>query len=96
MPLTSKKLSAAPNVLIRALQGELVLLNLDTESYFGLDEVGTRMWAVLTEAPTLGEAFTSLMSEFDVDPRELEEDLVDFVESLTGAGLVELHDVPVR
>ena len=39
-----RKISAAPNVMAQDLAGESVLLNLQTEEYFGLDDVGTRIW----------------------------------------------------
>src|SRR5690242_21308710 len=35
---------------------ESVLLNLETERYFGLDETGTRMWQVVTAAPNIDAA----------------------------------------
>lgn len=42
IPFTAR-LSAPPHVLIRQVEGESVMLNLQNERYFGLDEVGTRM-----------------------------------------------------
>ena len=78
-------------VLVRELGAESVLLNLDTESYFGLDEIGTRMWAVLVSAPSLEAAFEILVDEYEVDPQELRKDLVAFVERLVEARLVELE-----
>ena len=52
---------APGHVLVRELEGESVLLNLDSEAYFGLDEVGTRMWAVLTTSPTIQAAYDELL-----------------------------------
>lgn len=75
-------------VMMRELQGEAVLLNLDSECYFGLDEVGTRMWAALTTQPTAGAAFEALLAEYEVAPEELRADLAEFVEALAAAGLV--------
>ena len=73
---------------MRDLQGEAVILNLDSECYFGLDEVGTRMWAALTTAPDVGAAVEALLAEFEVEPDELRRDLAEFVDSLAQAGLV--------
>ena len=44
------------HVLIRRLDGESVLLNLDSERYFGLDATGTRMWELVTSHPSIGSA----------------------------------------
>ena len=73
---------------MRDLQGEAVILNLDSECYFGLDEVGTRMWAALTTSTDVGAAVEALLAEFEVEPDELRRDLAEFVDSLAQAGLV--------
>jgi hypothetical protein len=93
MELSEKRVSVSPHVLVRAMQRESVLLNLDRESYFGLDEVGTRMWNVLVESPSVKEAFRVLEEEYDVDGPALWDDLHRFIGELADAGLVEVHDL---
>jgi hypothetical protein len=91
---TSKGTISIPDsVLIRELQGESVLLNLDTESYFGLDDVGTRMWAALTASPSIDAAYEVLLSEYEVEPERLRADLHDFIDKLAELGLVNPSDV---
>jgi hypothetical protein len=76
-------------VLVRQLGNESVLLNLDSEAYFGLDEVGTRMWAALEQTGSTQGAFELLLEEFEVEPERLRSDLAAFLERLVEAGLVE-------
>ena len=92
MDLNGKRVCAAPNVLIREMQGEAVLLNLDREVYYGLDAVGTHMWTVLTQASSFEEALSALTDEYEVEAIELEADLRRFVDELRDAGLVDVHD----
>ena len=80
-------------VLVRELQGESVLLNLDSECYFGLDEVGTRMWNALAAAPSTAAACEALLAEYDVAPEQLRADLDAFVAQLAAAGLVRVAPV---
>ena len=40
-------------VIFRELDGEAVILNLDTGIYFGLDAVGTRIWRLIEERKPL-------------------------------------------
>ena len=80
-------------VLVRELQGESVLLNLDSESYFGLDEVGTRMWNALATTPTTDAACEALLAEYDVAPERLRLDLDGFIAELVTAGLVRVAPV---
>jgi Coenzyme PQQ synthesis protein D (PqqD) len=85
------KASVPADVLIQELQGESVLLNMGTGRYFGLDEVGTRMWAVLTAAESLRTAYDTLLDEYDLDGQNLEGDLQNLVEKLVEHGLMEVR-----
>jgi len=76
------------NVLIRFLEQESVLLNLNTERYFGLDPVGTRMWQLVTSMPTIDAAYFQLIEEYDVDPDTLRSNLVELLEHLVENGLI--------
>ena len=87
----STRISIPPDVLVSALAGESVLLNLKSEKYFGLDEVGTRMWGALTSSNTIQEAYETLLAEYDVEAELLRKDLTDLIEKLVEQGLIEVH-----
>jgi hypothetical protein len=84
------------DVLIRDLGSESVLLNLASESYFGLDEIGTRMWAALANTPSIEAAFGVLLAEYDVEAEPLRADLTAFLQKLSEAGLIVIVDGPPR
>jgi hypothetical protein len=86
----SQRVGMLPDVMIRTVGEESVLLNLKTELYLGLDPVGTRMWATLAESPSLQAAYNSLLAEFDVGPDELRRDLEEFIDKLLEHQLVEV------
>ena len=82
------RVAPAESVLFRDLDGEAVILELESGTYFGLDEVGTRFWHALTTHAVLEEALHALHEEFDVGREVLRQDLHDFVESLVARRLV--------
>ncbi len=82
------KVSVPSHVLVRFLDKEAVLLNLDTERYFGLDETGTRMWQLTTGAETIEAAFKQLLDEYDVQAEMLQQNLSDLMEKLADNGLL--------
>ncbi|MFB2835277.1 PqqD family protein [Floridanema evergladense] len=82
------RVSVPEDVLIRELDGESVILNLKSERYFGLDEVGTRMWEVLSTSETIASAYQTLLSEYDVVPEQLESDLYNLLQQLIQHGLI--------
>jgi len=88
----SSRVSVPESVLFRELGEESVLLNLDSERYFGLDDVGTRMYAVLQNAPSLQSACEALAAEYDAPLETIQRDLTELVDKLVGRGLLTLVD----
>lgn len=78
------------HVLIRHLDGESVLLNLDTEKYFGLDAMGARMLVQITESPCIEAAYEKLLEEFEVAPEVLRGHLTDLLSRLVDNGLLDV------
>lgn len=97
-------LDFAPDIALMAvadhasceLGGEAVVLNLDTGTYYGLDQVGTRAWQVLQQPRSLAELRDLIVDEFDVTPERCEADLLSFVASLNAHGLVKPCDAARR
>ena len=88
MNLTDKVI-AADGVVVTALQGELVLLHLETSNYYGLDEIGAKAWDVLvTQGGTIADACVAIAQEFDAELPQIEADLLALLASLESAKLV--------
>ena len=75
-------------VLFRDLGGEAVLLATDSGKYFGLNEVGTRMWSLLRLHGDVEAVCGSLLAEYDVPEERLREDVTRFVGTLADRGLI--------
>ena len=78
-------------VIFRELDGEAVVLNLDTGIYFGLDAVGTRIWRLLEEHKSLRPVLDTMAAEYEATPDRLLRDLLAFAERLNGKGLITLE-----
>jgi coenzyme PQQ synthesis protein D (PqqD) len=79
-----------PDVLSQEVSGETILLDLKGECYFGLDNVGTRIFQLLKEHGDLKKVYDTMMKEFDVEEDQLEKDLHELVVKLVEAELVEI------
>ena len=86
----SDRVRVPDDVLVSRLQEESVILNLESERYFGLDDVGTRMLSVLSTSDSIEAAYESLLGEYDVEGQVLRQDLLTLVESLVQKGIVEV------
>lgn len=76
------------NVVSRELEGEAVILNLESGVYFGLNEVGTRIWALIQQHGSLRKVLDAALQEYEVAPQVLENDLLQLIEQLQARGLV--------
>jgi hypothetical protein len=83
-----QKFTISPEVLFQDVSGEMVLLDLASETYFGLDEIGARIWQLLKEGSTVGEAIQTLLGEYEVDRATLESDVGELLFELSEAGLL--------
>jgi len=92
----SDRVKIPDDVLISNLQEESVILNLDSERYFGLDDVGTRMLSVLATSDSIEAAYNLLLREYDVDAEMLRQDLLALVENLVDQGLVQISHGSLR
>lgn len=90
----SDRVKIPDGVLISKLQEESVILNLDSERYYGLDDVGTRILTVLTTSESIEAAYETLVKEYNIDAQVLRRDLLELVEELVEQGLIKISTNP--
>jgi hypothetical protein len=86
------KIEISEDVLFQEVGGETVLLDLDSEQYFGLDAVGTRIWQLLGEGAGAEAVVETLLEEFEVERATLAADVSTLLDQLAEAGLIRLTD----
>jgi hypothetical protein len=72
---------------------ESAILNLKNSVYYGLDSVGARVWTLLQQPRSVGELRDTLLSEYDVEARRCEQDLLALLETMRNEGLIEIRSV---
>jgi hypothetical protein len=82
-------LSVPARVLFRDLDGEAVLLDLTSGRYFGLNEVGTRIWNLVVAHGDAEPAWRALSEEYEAPGERLYEDVLRFLDLLITQGLLE-------
>lgn len=86
-----QRASPTPDVLCQHVGDEVVLLDLASERYFGLDPVGSRIWQLLDQDLPLEQVLQCLCAEYDAPRDRLRDDLLLLVEQLTESGLVSIR-----
>jgi hypothetical protein len=80
-------LAPSDQVVVRELTGESVILDLKSGSYYGLNEVGTRAWSLMTEGQSLRDVNAALFAEYDASTDAIEQELLRFAAELCEHGL---------
>jgi len=93
MVTLDQKAVCAPTVFAQEVDDEMVLLDMNSENYFGLDSVGAVMWQMLEEKKILSEVLKSLLEYYEVEEEILKRDLLIFVERLQESGLIKVESV---
>ena len=78
------------DVLIQKIEGESILLNLATENYFALDEVGTSIVTNLDESDSVEAAVRKLLEIYEVGEAKLTEDITQLVNQCEQEGLLQV------
>jgi hypothetical protein len=90
--METMRVSMPAEVMSTEVEGEAVLLNLEIGQYYSLDEVGTRMWALLAQHGQIEPVVQAMLDEYDAGEGELRQDLVDLVEELAAHGLLRVDE----
>jgi hypothetical protein len=86
------KISIPKDVIFHEVENEMVLLNLGSGQYFSLDDVGTRMWMLMTEHGQLRAVHQAMLEEYAVEPGQLEQDLLALADQLVTNELLQVSD----
>jgi len=83
------RFARADDVLHAEVSGEVIVLNTETLSYFGFNEVAGRVWELLGTAPhSLDELCAVLLTEYEVDEASCRQAVEEFLSHAGDQGLV--------
>jgi len=79
-----------PGMVTSNLDGEIVMMSVENGEYYGLDEIGTRIWQLMEHPIVIENLINCLTNEFEVEREECEEDTIEFLEDLHSRNLINL------
>ena len=78
------------DVLETDINDATVMMDIDQGRYFGLNDTGTRIWALLAQPIVIRDLCGQLAADFDVPPEQCEQEVLDFLGSLLTRGLLQV------
>ena len=87
----AKEINISSDALVQEIDNEMIILNVKTERYFGLDSVAMDMWKRLEKHKNPQAVITEMLHDYDIDEKTLSQDIDQFLDSLNQAGLISLN-----
>ena len=75
-------------VFANELDHEIVMMHLDTGKYYGLDEIGTRIWKLIEQKIQVKEIVAQLVQEYSVNEHDCTTDVIDLLNDLWANDLI--------
>jgi hypothetical protein len=85
-------ITRAEELAVTDLDGETVVLDVETGTYFGLNEVGTQIFALTEESIPVSNVLDHLKDMYDVPAGRLREDVMAFLHEMYAHGLIRRVD----
>ena len=83
-------ISPSEDLVSSDLDGEIVMMSIENGEYYGLDEIGSRIWTLLEEPKKVSELCDILLEEFEVEREQCEEEVLAFLNEMASDDLIHI------
>ena len=78
----------SPNAAHQTVGEEAILINLNTGSYYSLNDTGTMFWGLLDGERTISDCAQLIATEYEVEAGMVEADLLELATDFNHEGLI--------
>ena len=86
----------SPELVSTNIEGQTALLSILNGTYYGMDRVGSRVWALIERPRAVSAVVDQLLQEFAVERATCEQHVLDFLQKLADADLLLVTNGPAR
>ena len=83
--------SRNPEIIHSAMDDEVVMMSVDQGLFFGLDKIGAHIWEILETPKTGEEVISLLLSQYDVNRDQCENDTLRFLNNMLDKKVILIH-----
>ena len=94
MDISDKYISKSQDVTYKEMDAKSVLLDLESGSYYTLNEMGNFVWSLLDGKTNPAQLAQAVTEKYEVDSETAGNDVRDLILRLRKEGLIQLHDGP--
>lgn len=92
----STVVAQSPELVSTSLEGQTALMSILNGAYYGMDRVGSRVWALIEQPRAVSAVVDQLLQEFAVERATCEQHVLGFLQKLADADLLQVTDGPAR
>jgi hypothetical protein len=78
------------DIVFNKLDDEIVMMSIKNGEYYGLDNIGSRIWEIIEKPVTLIQLVHKLKEEYNVEIQQCENDVIEFLEMLLKKNLIQI------
>lgn len=82
------KVTIPDTLFLQSVDDDTILLDINTQEYFSLNKVGTTIWDIMSKVNNLKEVKKEILKMYEVDEKQVESDILSFVEALDEKKLI--------
>lgn len=88
----SSRISKKVDLLSSEIDGEVVMMNIETGRYIGMNKVGSEIWKIIDEGQTsIASICEKLLQIFKIDKSTCEQEALSFCSQLFKENLIQLE-----
>ncbi len=82
------KIIIPETLFLQEVDDETILLDSITNEYFSINEIGALIWETLEEKKDLNSVKEEIISNYEVDEKQVENDILNFIQEVANKGLI--------
>jgi len=88
---TGTTISQIEEIVASDIDGETVMMSIQNGEYYGLDDIGSRIWELIEKPVKVSDLIDTLLEKFDVDRETCERDVLKFLNELNEDKILEVE-----
>lgn len=86
----NSKIARKSEIVTADMDGEIVMMHVETGNYFGLGNVGSVIWTMIENPLTVEEIITSLLDQYEIGKDQCEDEVLRFLNEMNTLNLLEV------
>lgn len=83
-------ISRQTDIVFNKLDDEIVMMSIKNAEYYGLDNIGSRIWEIIEKPTSLKQLLELLLNEFDVNEEKCKSDVIEFLVALEKKNIIKI------